>query len=65
MAVVPTHPIRLTWLPATFLFPLLKTKLNGRHFDITEVTEVQSQVVLNTLTEHNFQDAFKECQKGW
>jgi hypothetical protein len=27
--------------------------------------EAESQAVLNTLTEHDFQDAFKEWQKRW
>jgi hypothetical protein len=44
----PTHP--------TVLFPRLKIKLKGRHFDRIEVFEAESQVVLKTLTEHNFQD---------
>jgi hypothetical protein len=38
----------------------LKIKLKGRHFDTIEVIEAQSQAVLNTLTEHDFQDAFKK-----
>jgi hypothetical protein len=29
------------------------------------VIEAESQAVLNTLTEHNFQDAFKKWQKHW
>jgi hypothetical protein len=29
------------------------------------VTEAESQAVLNTLTEHDFQDAFKKRQKHW
>jgi hypothetical protein len=37
----------------------LKIKLKGRHFDTTEVIEAESQAVANTLTEHDFQDAFK------
>jgi hypothetical protein len=41
----------------------LKTKLKGRHFDTTEVTEAELQAVLNTLTEHFFQDAFKTWQR--
>jgi hypothetical protein len=45
-----THP--------TFLFPRLKVKLKGRHFDRMEVVEAESQAVLNTLREHGFQDAF-------
>jgi hypothetical protein len=36
----------------------LKIKLKDRHFDIIEVMEAESQAVLNTLTEHDFQDAF-------
>jgi hypothetical protein len=40
-------------------------KLKGLRFDTNEVTEAQSQEVLNTLTEHNFQDAFKKWQKRW
>jgi hypothetical protein len=35
--------------------------------DKTEVTEAESQMVLNTLTDHNFQDAFKKwlmCGRG-
>jgi hypothetical protein len=38
----------------------LKIKLKGRYFDTVEVIEAKSQAVLNTLTEHNFQDAFKK-----
>jgi hypothetical protein len=37
----------------------LKIKLKGRHFDIIEVIKAESQTVLNTLKEHDFQDAFK------
>jgi hypothetical protein len=51
VTAVPTHP--------TFLFPQLKIKLKGRHFDTTEVMETESQAVLNTLAEHDFQDAFR------
>jgi hypothetical protein len=32
-------------------------------FDTTEEIKAKSQVVLNTLTEHYFQDAFKKWQK--
>jgi hypothetical protein len=37
----------------------LKIKLDSRHFDTTEMIEAESQAVLNALTEHDFQDAFK------
>jgi hypothetical protein len=42
------------------LFPRLKIKLKGCHFDTNEVIEAESQAVLNTLTEQDFQDAFKK-----
>jgi hypothetical protein len=58
MTVVP-HP------PNISHFPLMKIKLKGRHFDAVEVIEAESQAVLNTLTEHDFQDAFKKLQKRW
>jgi hypothetical protein len=47
----------------TFLFPRLKVKLKGHHSDTVEVSQTESQLVLNTLTEHDFQDAFKKWQK--
>jgi hypothetical protein len=53
LTVVPTCPI--------FLFSLLKTKLKGT----IEVIKPESQGVLNTLTEHSFQDLFKKWQKRW
>jgi hypothetical protein len=40
----------------------LKIKLKGHHFDTTEVMEAEWQAVLNTLTEHDFQNAFKNWQ---
>jgi hypothetical protein len=57
MTFGPTHP--------TFLFPQLKMKLKGRHFDTIEVINAESQTVLNTLTEHNFQNTFKKWLKRW
>jgi hypothetical protein len=32
----------------------MKMKLKGHHFDTIEVIEAESQVALNTLTEHDF-----------
>jgi hypothetical protein len=43
----------------------LKIKLKGRHFGTVEVIEAELQVVLNTLTEHDFQDMFKKGHKCW
>jgi hypothetical protein len=67
---------KATWLSSSthpsFLFPPLQIKLKGRHFDTTEVIEAESQAVLNALTEHVLQDAFKKngrssrsCAYGW
>jgi hypothetical protein len=49
--------------PYLSLFPRLIIELKGRHFDTIEVIEAESQAVLNTLTEHDFQNAFKKGQK--
>jgi hypothetical protein len=57
--------IVVTYPPYFFLFPQLTIKLKGRHFGTTEVVDAESQAVLNTLTEHGFQDAFKKWQKRW
>jgi hypothetical protein len=38
----------------------LRIKPNGRHFDTFEAIKAGSQAMLNTLTEHDFQDAFKQ-----
>jgi hypothetical protein len=38
----------------------LKVKLKGLHFDTLEVIEAELQAVPSTLTEHDFQDAFKK-----
>jgi hypothetical protein len=43
----------------------LKIKLKSRRFDTIEVIEAELHAVLNTLTEHDFQDAFKKWQKRW
>jgi hypothetical protein len=37
----------------------LKIKLKGLHFDTIELIEAESQAVLNTFTEHDSQDVFK------
>jgi hypothetical protein len=48
----------------TLLFPRLKIKLIGHHFDTTEVIKAESEAALNTLTEHDFQDAFKKMAEA-
>jgi hypothetical protein len=39
-------------------------KLKGRHFDETEVLHAELEAVLNTLTEHDYQDAFKNGRRS-
>jgi hypothetical protein len=58
MTVVP-HP------PYFSFFPLLKVRLRGSHFHTFEVIEAGSQEVMNILTDHEFEDAFKMWQKCW
>jgi hypothetical protein len=53
MTVVP-HPILLFSVSPT------EDKTEGYHFDTMEVIEADSRAVLNTLTELDFQDAFKK-----
>jgi hypothetical protein len=41
----------------------LETKLKGRLFYQVEMIKAELQAMLNTLTEHDFHDAFKKWQK--
>jgi hypothetical protein len=38
----------------------MKIKLKGRHIYTIDVMEAESQMVLNTLTEHVFQNAIRK-----
>jgi hypothetical protein len=40
-----------------------KLKLKGRRFDITQETYAESQRVLDTLTEKDFQEAFQKWRQ--
>jgi hypothetical protein len=53
------HDFRPPHSPYFSLFSRLKIKQKGRHFDTVEVMKAESQAVLNTLTEHDFQGAIK------
>jgi hypothetical protein len=52
--------------PPTLLLSVsrLKIKLKGCNFGTSEVIEAESQAVLNILTEHNFQEAFKKMAES-
>jgi hypothetical protein len=47
-----------------YQFPRLRIKLKSRHFDTIKVMKADSQAVLNILTEHDFQDAFKQMAEA-
>jgi hypothetical protein len=38
----------------------MKLELKGRRFDTAEETQAESQRVLDTLTENNFQEAYQK-----
>jgi predicted helicase len=38
--------------------------MKDSHFDTTEVIEAESQAVLNILTQHDFQEAFKKMAEA-
>jgi hypothetical protein len=42
----------------------MKIKLKDNHFETIEVIDAESQVVLDNLREHDFQDAFKKIAKA-
>jgi len=64
--VVPNPPYSPDLAPSDFfLFPKLKMKLKGWRFHMLEEIQAESQAVLNTLRENDFQECFKNWQHGW
>jgi len=66
MAVIP----HLTYSPDLapcdlLLFSKMKLNLKGRRFDTTEEMQAESQRVLDTLIEKNFQEAFQKWRRRW
>jgi hypothetical protein len=61
MAIIP-HPPYSPDLASRdfFLCPDMKMKLKGHRFDTTEEIQAESQRVLDTLTERDFQEAFQK-----
>jgi hypothetical protein len=43
----------------------MKLKLKGHRFDTTEEIKTDSQRVLDTLTEKDFQKAFQKWRRQW
>jgi hypothetical protein len=65
MAVTPHPPYFPDLAPCDyFLFPRMKLKLKGRRFDTNEI-QAESQRVLDTLTEKDFQEAFQKWRRRW
>jgi hypothetical protein len=48
-----------------FLFPKMKFKLKGCRFDNIEEIETESQRMLDTLTENDFQEAVQNWRRLW
>jgi hypothetical protein len=48
-----------------FLFPKMKLKLKGCRFGTIEEIQAESQGVLDTLTEKDFQKAFQKWRRRW
>jgi predicted acetyltransferase len=46
-----------------FLFPKMKLKLKGVWFDSIEEIQAESQKVLDTLTQKDFQEAFQKWRR--
>jgi len=66
MTVVPHPPCSPDLAPSDFfLFPKLKMKLKGRRFQTLEGIQAESQAVMNTLRENDFQQCFKNWQRRW
>jgi hypothetical protein len=64
MAVVPRPLYSPGLAPSNFfLFPNMKIKFKGRRFDTVEEIQVETQTVLNILTEKHFRGAFQRWQK--
>ena len=48
-----------------FLFPKMKVRLKGRHFDTTEEIHAESQEIIDTLIFENFQGCMKSWETRW
>jgi hypothetical protein len=63
MTVIPHPPYSPDLAPCDFfLFPKMKMKLKGRRFD---TTQVESQRVLDTVTEKDFHEEFQKWSRRW
>jgi transposase len=66
MAVIPHPPYSPDLAPCNFfLFPKMKLKLKGRRFYTIEEIQAESQRVLDTQTEKDFQEALQKWRRRW
>jgi hypothetical protein len=66
MAVIPHPPYSPHLEPCDFfLFPKMKLKLTGHHFDTTEEIQAESQRMLDALREKDFQEAVQKWRNRW
>jgi hypothetical protein len=66
MTVIPHPPHSPNLTPCDFfLFPKIKLKLKGRRFDTIEEIHAESQRVIDTLTERDFQEALQKWKRRW
>jgi hypothetical protein len=66
LTVIPHPPYLRDLAPCDFfLFPKMNIKLKRRRFDTVEEIQAESQKVLKTLTQKDFQDSFQSWQKHW
>jgi hypothetical protein len=65
MAIILHPPYSPDLAPCDFfLFPQMKFKLKGRRFDTIEEIQAESQRVLDTLIEKDFQERSKSVGDG-
>jgi hypothetical protein len=68
LSVIPHPPYSPDLAPCDFfLFPKIKLKLKGRRIDTIEEIQAESPIVLDTVTEKDFQISFQAWRKrlGW
>jgi hypothetical protein len=66
MSLIPHPPYSPDLTPCGFfLFPKMELKLRGRRFDNIEEIQAESQRVLDTPREKDFQEAFQKWRRRW
>ena len=66
IVIIPHPPYSPDLAPCDFFrLPKMKLKLKGRRFDTIEEIQAETQKVLDTLTEKDFQKAFQKWRRRW